>query len=178
MTDSMRAFTDFEHRQFVTRTGVRLTLKPLPKLVLDRLYSDQHGKPKVPIVEVTVGGKFKTMQENPDDPDYLEQLAKWEQDKSRRILYYGMTNGIEEDPPQEFVDEYRVYFPGETLAGLKYIWIVSMLGAEGEDVELLSEAIVSQTVATEKGIKSAEDSFQSDGTGTSDQPVPVVEATD
>lgn len=172
------AFVDYENHQFVTRDGIRLSLQPISKMVLERLYADQNGKPKPPIVEVTIGGQFVRKEPNPDDPDYKLALKKWQDAKNFRLLKFGIVHGVKDCPPVEFVQEYDEYFPGETEPNMKYLWIVSMMGPDGEDAKMLADAIVGQTVITETGVKEAENSFPGDGTGDASEPIPAVEATD
>lgn len=177
MTDhgEVSAFVDYEQHQFVTRDGTRLTLQPIPKMILERLYSDQNGKPKPPVVEVVIGGQFARKETNPDDPAYKQALEEWRAQKSMRILKYGLVHGVVENPPTTFIQEYIEYFPDESEAGMKYLWILSLLGSEGEDIRLISEAVVGQTAPTDKGIEIATDSFPRDGAEHPGDGLPAVE---
>lgn len=172
------AFVDYEKRQFVTRDGVALDMQPVSKMIIERMYSDQSKKPKPPVVEVVLGGTYTSKQTNPDDPDYQKALANWQSEKNMRVLKYGLVHGIKNSPPAPFIEEYAEYFPDATEPDMKYLWVVSMLGPDGEDIPLITEAITGQTMPTEKGIEDSVDSFPSNGQERTVDIVPVVEATD
>lgn len=155
------AYLDAERGVFVTSTGSELTLRPIPSLILERLYNATAGKPekpKVPMVEVTIGKSHKTKEENPNDPDYkaaLEQYEKdlnaWEQAKGTRIMMYLLTAGVAGTPPEEFVTDHRFFFPDATTSEMKYIWVASQI--PDDDLEALNLAITGQTKPTAKGLE-------------------------
>lgn len=169
---------DYEHHQFIARDGTVLTMKPIPKLLLERLYNSQEGKPKVPVVEVMIAGQFPRKESNPEDPDYKQALEEWQTAKNLRIVRFVIINGIVDPAPDCFVRENSEFFPDETEGGMKYLWIVSLLGSEGEDLQLLSEALMSQTAVTEKGVELASNSFPGDGGGNPVATVPDAESAD
>lgn len=178
MTDhgEVSASVDYANRQYITKEGIRLTLKPLSRLVLERLYNNTDGKPKIPIIEVTIGGQFKRMEQNPEDPDYKTALDEWQSERNIGLARYLFVHGIVEDPPETFTNEYRSYSPNMGDYDIKYLWIVSLLGATDEEqmtgMKDLSEALTGQTMPTEKGMREAEESFRSNGGGTSGDAVP------
>jgi hypothetical protein len=173
---------DFENHQLVCADGTRLTLLPIPKLVLERLYNDTAGKPKIPIVEVTIGGQYKRNEPNPEDPAYKQALDEWQSAKNIGLARYLVIHGVAESAPDDFADEYRSYSPGMSDFDLKYLWVLTRFGPDDatqtEGVKVLSEAITGQTVPTAEGLEKAEANFPRDGSGQSDHAVPVGEAAD
>lgn len=168
---------DYENHQLVCGDGTRLTLLPIAKLILERLYNDQSGKPKVPIIEVTIAGQYKKNESNPEDPDYKKALDQWQSEKNIGLARYLVTHGIAESAPEEFADEYRSYAPGMADHDLKYLWVLTKFGpddaSQTEGVKVLSEAITGQTVPTKEGIAKAEATFPGNGSGQSDHAIPV-----
>lgn len=170
-------YIDYEHRQYVSPVSeVRLTLKPLSKLVLERLYNNQDGKPKVPIIEVEIGGKFKAKEANPEDPEYKDALAKWQSDKNLGLARYLILNGIFEDVPDDFAEEYREYAPAINGRDLKYLWVLSVLGEtddqQTEGLKVLTEGLFGMVAPTEQGMREAEETFRSNGREHSSDPIP------
>lgn len=169
-------YIDYEHRQYVSYTGVRLTLKPLSKLVLERLYNNETGKPKVPIIEVEIGGRFKSKEENPEDPAYKEAVDKWQAEKNIGLTRYIMLNGIAESVPDEAAAEFREYAPSMNERDLKYLWVLSLLGETDEmqtaGLRVLTEGLFGMVAPTEQGMRDAEAAFQGNGREHSPEPVP------
>jgi hypothetical protein len=167
MTDmgNVSPSVDYANRKFIARDGTELTLRPLPKLILERLYNNTDGKPKPPIIEVEIAGQFKRMESNPNDPAFLARLQEWESAKNLRLLKFVAVEGVVELPPADFIRHYSEYFPEETEQGMKYLWVVGLLGADGEDIPLFMEALTSQTAVTEKGLETASETFPGDGRG-------------
>lgn len=173
---------DYENHQLVCADGTRLTLLPIAKLILERLYNDTSGKPKVPIIEVTIAGQYKRNEANPEDPDYKQALEKWQSEKNIGLARYLVIHGIAESAPDEFIEEYRSYSPGMADHDLKYLWVLTKFGPDDatqtQGVKVLSEAITGQTVPTAEGLAKAEATFPSNGSGQSDHAVPVGATTD
>lgn len=165
---SVRPCVDYERRVFIARDGTEVRLKPISRLVLERLYNDQSGKPKVPKVPVNIAGQQR-MQENPDDPDYLSAVQRWEGERNLRITRYFLIYGVADDAPDDFVQEYREFFPDASANELRYLWLVGLLGEDNpEDWELITAAITGQTAPTEKGVAQSTDSFRGTGERTAD----------
>lgn len=175
----VRPRVDFERRIFVARDGTEVRLKPISRLILERLFNDASGKPTVPKVEVEIAGQHKRHEDNPEDPDYKKALANWEGQRNLRLTRYFLTHGVADNAPEEFVEEYREFFPDANDNEMRYLWMVDLLGEEHqEDWELITQAITGQTAPTAKGIEQAEAAFPGDGQRDTDQPVPAVESAD
>src|SRR5690606_18370541 len=73
-------------REYTTRSGVTLILRPVPWLAFQRLEIEWEKKrPRVPVVQVEIGdGQFRE-EENPDSPEYQEALAQWENQKGTAV---------------------------------------------------------------------------------------------
>ena len=176
---TVRPYVDFERRIFVARDGTEVRLKPISRLILERLYNDTNGKPSVPKVEVEIAGSHKRQEDNPEDPDYKVALANWESARNLRITRYFLTHGVADNAPDSFVQEYREFFPNADDQEMRYLWMVEMLGEENqEDWQLITQAITGQTAPTAKGIEQAEAAFPGNGQRDTDQPVSAVEPAD
>jgi len=175
----VRPCVDYERRIFVARDGTEVRLKPISRLILERLYNHTDGKPPVPKVEVEIAGHHTRMEENPEDPAYKEALENWEGERNLRITRYFLTHGVADNAPDSFVEEYREFFPNANDNEMRYLWMVQLLGEEErEDWKLITQAITGQTAPTAKGIEQAEAAFPGDSQRDSDQPVSAVEPAD
>ena len=154
---------DFERRTFTTRNGTELQLRPISSLILERLSSDKSGKPKVPRVEVTIGGSHTRLEDNPNDPEYVRALAEWNKESSMRLVKYVFVHGVANSPPDAFVEEHVEYFPDASERDIKYLWIGSLVDEYAEDIKLLVQTITGQTSITEEGLEQAIASFPRDG---------------
>jgi len=160
-------------REYTTRSGVTLILRPVPWLAFQRLEIEWEKKrPRVPVVQVEIGdGQFRE-EENPDSPEYQEALTQWENQKGTAVSEYFFIAGIANKPDEEFLELHREVFPEATDNQLKAMWVSSVV--EPDEAGDLIDSIMSQTMATEKGIAEAKASFP----GANDQrdasePVPV-----
>ncbi len=140
--------------------GDKLTLRTVNPLIVERLMNDQHGKPQVPEVEVKLAGGRRSVESNPNDPVYIEDLAAWNRERQMRMLTGLVTLGIEEVTPKAFADDILDLFPHFGEKDLKYLWIGEMLTDESQLGDLI-EVIVGQTLATEGDIADSMDSFRS-----------------
>ncbi len=156
---SGKAYFDRERRVFVTRAGETWDLRAIAPLLIERIYNESADKPKPPLVEVTIGGKHKTMQPDPNDAYYKQSLAEWEATRQFRIMYYLFTMGVNVDVPEYFTRAQREYFPDANETYMKYLYIASQL-ADGDDVGALSEAISGQTMPTQEGLREAASNFR------------------
>lgn len=153
---------DVENAIFTASSGKTFQLRRpngITSLVLERV--KQQGKPRVPMVEVTIGGKYKQLEANPNDAGYKALLEEWEAESGLRTMRYIFVTGIEEDVPPEFAQEKGEFFPDATGTDFKYLWIVSHLS--DEDTEGLTEAILSMSIPTARGLKDAANSFRHNG---------------
>jgi hypothetical protein len=175
----VRPCVDYERRIFVARDGTEVRLKPISRLILERLYNDVSGKPSVPKVEVEIAGTHKRLEDNPENPAYKTALANWEGARNLRITRYFLTHGVADNAPDTFVKEYREFFPNADDNEMRYLWMVDLLGEENqEDWQLITQAITGQTAPTAKGIEQAEAAFPGNGQRDTDQPIPAVESAD
>lgn len=143
---------------FLTSKGGRIALsdRQVSALIIQRI--QQQGKPKIPLVEVTLMGKHKQMEAHPHDEGYLAQLAEWEEESNASLLRYLFNVGVKGQPPQEFLDEYRYYVPDASPQELKYLWVSSQL--PDDDIGAFTEALIGQSEPTQKGLDEAADSFR------------------
>lgn len=136
---------------FITSKGdeLELTGKQVNKLILERIINE--GKPRIPMIEVTLLGKHKQLEPNANDPGYLALLEEWQSEQQIRVLRYLFVVGVKGQPPPDFVDEQRPFFASFSDVDAKYLWVSSML-PEG-DIEAFTEALMGQTQPTAKGVE-------------------------
>ena len=92
-------------------------------------------------------------------------------------MKYLFIHGVENDPPKDFVEDHREYFPEANLRDMKYLWIGSLVDQDPEDISMLSEAITGQLGITEAGLEKATASFPDDGERDGHPDVPAGETT-
>lgn len=138
---------------FITSRGdeVHLTGKRINSLVLERISND--GKPRIPMVEVTLVGKHKQLEAHPHDEGYLALLAEWEEGRRVLVLRYLFLMGVKDEPDQEFIDDQRQFFPNASAADMKYLYIASLI--PDDDIDTFMEAVMGQTMATQKGLETS-----------------------
>lgn len=143
---------------FITSWGTEIQLadRPVSALIVERLQSE--GKPKIPMIEVTLMGKHKQLEPHPNHPGYLARLEEWQADAQMALVRYLFTVGTKGAPPQEFIDEQVSFFPNATAQEMKYLWVVSRL--PNDDMSALTEAILGQSIPTPKGLEEVADSFR------------------
>jgi hypothetical protein len=163
-----KGYLDAERGMYVTRSGIELALVKVPYLVLERLLNDKSGRPKPPIVEVTIAGKYKNREANPNDPDYKQALGEWESEYQFRLFRYLFSKGVQCDVPSEFVKEHLEFFPGSSEAFLQYLFVCTLLEDDPDEIAALSDAIMGQTMPTQSGLEVSADQFQRDGKRLSD----------
>jgi hypothetical protein len=177
----------FDRGIFVTRSGATLTLKKTNPLLIERLANSITGKPEAPLIEVNAPGgrkrketarrldlsKLTSEQLEKADPvevDYNRAVDTWEREKNLRLLVYLFSQGIVEDPPEEFVEQTREFLPGESESTYKYLWVASLLegDAQGEEATALVTATMGLVYPTEGGLAQTADSFPGDGQRVAD----------
>jgi hypothetical protein len=158
---SSGAHLDAERGVFVTSKGTEIALsgQTITSLMLERITNA--GRPKIPMVEVTLLGKHKQMQANAHDPDYLALKEEWESEQRINILRYVFVVGAKGKPEPEFVEMQLQFFPTATDLDLKYLWVSSRL--PDEDIDLFTEAVMGRTLTTAKGLEEAANSFPGSG---------------
>lgn len=150
---------DAARKMFITSRGneIELSGKRISSLMLERLANK--GKPQIPMKEVVLLGKHKQLEANSNDPGYLALLEEWNAEGKIESLVYIFSIGVKGQPPPEFIDEQREFFPEANATMMKYLWICSQL--PDEDIGALSEVILGQSLPTEKGLAQSADSFLS-----------------
>jgi hypothetical protein len=150
------AHVDAERGVFITSYGdeLELTGQRISALMLERLTNE--GKPKIPMIEVTILGKHKQMQANPNDPGYLALVREWEADQSIRVMRYMFCLGVKVEKDEKydaFVELHRQFMPDATDLDLKYLWVSSIV--PNKDVDKFTDALLGQWGVTTKGIDEA-----------------------
>ena len=160
-TDLPLPRVDAKRGVFITSRGdeIELSDKPVSALIVDRL--QQEGKPKIPMVEVTLLGKHKQLEPHVGHEGYQARLAEWQAESQMAVLRYLFTVGTKGTPPQEFIEEQAPYFPYATAAEWKYLWICARL--PDDDMADFTEAVMGRALPTAKGMEESADSFRSQG---------------
>lgn len=161
--EPIKGYLDTERGVFITRSGVELKLVKVPYLVLERLLNDKTGKPKPPIVEVTIAGKYKNREANPNDPDYKQALAEWDSEYQFRLFRYLFSQGVHCDVPTEFKHEHLEFFPGASDSFMQYLFICTLLEDDADEIAALSDAIMGQTMPTASGLEASAERFPGAG---------------
>ena len=136
---------------FITSRGdeIELSNKLISNFIIERIRNG--GKPKIPMVEVTLMGKHKQLEPHPDDPGYQALLAEWNEESGQKLMRYICVVGAKGQAPQDFIDEHREYFPDAKDNDWKYLWVISRL--PDDDVSEFTEAVLGRTVPTAKGLE-------------------------
>lgn len=155
-------YLDPAKREFHCSNGTvwKLSSRTFNPLIVMQIQSN--GRPEVPKVEVTLLGKHKQLQDNPNDPAYKTALEQWHIQANTRVMQYIFGTGINSgEIPDEFVEEYLEYVPNAKNAEIKYAYITSMTPTD--DIGALMDAIMGETEPTEKGMQQVAQSFPGDG---------------
>lgn len=136
---------------FITSRGeeVELSGKPVSALMLERLANE--GKPKIPMVEVTLMGKHKQLEAHPNDPSYQALLEEWSMESKMKTMRYLFIMGVKGQPPEDFIAEQREFFPNATANDFKYLWVASLI--PDEDIDVFMEAVIGRSIPTAKGLE-------------------------
>lgn len=150
---------DVQRGVFITSRGteIELSSQPVSALIVERLQAE--GKPKIPMIEVTLLGKHKQLEPFPQHEGYQTLLKEWEAEGQLKLMRYLFIVGTKGAPPQTFVDEQASFFPNATEQDMKYLWVASRL--PDEDMGDFVEAVMGRTLPTAKGMEQAADSFRS-----------------
>lgn len=158
---------DTEKRVYTFEDGTSVELVDIPPMMIVQVMQSEAGKPPVPVVEVVMRG-HKRRETNPNDPDYLAALARWEEAKNNRMIRLVILRGVDNDPPDEFIEAYQsVLDPAAGPDDFKSLWITSLMPTADSVTDFMN-AVMGQTVATEAGVAEAMDSFRADGAGPAD----------
>jgi hypothetical protein len=152
---------DVMKRTFTTQNGVVFHLNPVSAFVLQYLGADESDRPQPPLIEVQYGNGAKGKERDVNDPAYQKELAAFEGKRQMRTMEYALNEGITENPPDEWVEHQRVYLPKASKETLKYLWIMGHF--QPDEVPVLTEAILSMTQATPKGLEQSAARFRREG---------------
>lgn len=162
-------------RKITATDGTVLDTKKVSPVAI-QLMQRRHlaKKPRMPMIEVLVPGTVdKTrMEANPNDPAYIDALAEWESNGQIEVMQYVFVGGVIQNPPAEFVEETREFFPEADDKDMKFMWVSSLFPSDTE-TERLVAFILGQNIATEGGIAQAEERFPSGGEPAPDPSVAV-----
>lgn len=157
---------DYENRTFTCgESGVVFHLRKVSGMAMTKLLADvERRRPKVPMIEVELGGSGQThLEQNPYDPDYVKATDEYEIDQGQVLLQYQFVMGISDDPPEDVKARLLNLWPSWSQADIKYMWISESLGDEGDDVTGLIVAIMSQSMVTAEGLAQSEAAFRNNG---------------
>lgn len=154
-------------------TGDEIEIKPVNALAIQHLSTVKGGMPKRPLpprVQVGTKKNGKPRYElNPDDPDYKQalidhqtQVKNWENEKNLKLVQYILDRGVATEPPIEYLNDNQAYLSDMTDGEIKYFWLIDSLSDE-QELQDLTEFIMSQTVPTEEGVEEAMSTFHADG---------------
>lgn len=146
---------------FITTRGTEIELAdhPVSALIVQRIQQD--GKPKIPMIEVTLLGKHKQLEPHPAHEGYQARLKEWEEESQITLLRYLFVVGTKGNPPQEFISQQIEFFPNASDSELKYLWVASRL--PDEDMGAFTEAVMGRSLPTAKGLDESAESFRSEG---------------
>jgi hypothetical protein len=130
---------------------IELSDKPVSSLIVERL--QQEGKPKIPMIEVTLLGKHKQLEPHVGHAGYQAMLAEWQSESQMRVMRYLFIVGTKGTPPQAFVEEQMTFFPNASDLEYKYLWIASRL--PDDDMGAFTEAVLGRAIPTAKGMETA-----------------------
>ena len=144
--------------------GTSVELKPIPPLLINMVNSSTKGKPRPPKIEVEYANGRKVLEDNPNDPTYLEQLDQWNQDKQLRLLKLIYVQGVAGSfydlagvDDMMIVEHLTVEnFDNPTDEDYKYVYIAGKL-LSSDHIEAFQNAVLQLTVPTQDAI---EDSFR------------------
>lgn len=134
---------------------IELSDRPVSSLIVERLQAE--GKPKIPMIEVTILGR-KQAEPHPNHEGYKALLIEWEVESQLKLLRYLFTVGTKGQPPQAFVDEQLPFFPNATEQEMKYLWVASRL--PDDDLGAFTEAVMGRSLPTPAGQQESADSFR------------------
>lgn len=145
-----KCYVDPVRGVFVTSRGDEITLsdKPVSALVVERIQAE--GKPKIPMIEVSILGR-KQSEPHVGHEGYQARLKEWESESQIALMRYLFIIGTKGQPPQDFVDEQRPFFPNATDGEMKYLWVASRL--PDEDMAEFTEAVMGRTLPTTKAVE-------------------------
>lgn len=148
-------------------TGVVLKVKPFPRLFIFAVTA-RIKKPKVPVVFIESKGRE---EENPDDPDYQEELKDWIVDVAnagndvafvRGSEIESIPEGIPGPNDEEWINEMEVFgLPMIENPVARYLaWIKAIAAPLDSDITLLLGEIGRLTGVSEEDVEDAVEQFR------------------
>ena len=159
------------------KTGVTVTLKAVPPILLrDSIASLKEPKP--PMVDIESKGR---KEENPNDPDYLEALATYQEKRdsmaTNGLLAFGIDKidvpeGMQTIEDDEWIIEIESFTEiqinrigkARKVAWLKYVGLT-----DGSDYEKIIKAITRLSGVSEEDVQDEMSSFRGPESGTADR---------
>ena len=163
---------------FTTDEGVKIALKPISKIHLQRWnieFEKAYPPPVPPVIEVEVGvgnKKEKMYQVNANDPYYLQLVDQHSTLRGFEMQMFLIRLGtITQAPPS-----YATMFACETDEERRIDYIASLILTD-KDIEYFIQAVASQTELTYEALNASAARFPSNGAGPERLPVPVLAET-
>jgi hypothetical protein len=154
-----------EDNTITLSTGVVLRGKQVPPLVLVRIMAS-YPRPKVPTWDDPTMGR---MMENPNDPDYIDQVKAWRTELANSTLNALIILGTElvKKPAKfpgpesnEWLDEYKLLGVPMDPTNVKWrylTWITMKAAPEANDLNLIKEVVGRLSGVPEAKVEAAED---------------------
>ena len=160
MATKKRGKKTAKQRTYTTESGVVLKLRPIPQLLLARVFNNPRDPvPQAPQkrIEEAIGEQYFSDYE---DPDYVKDLEAWEQRQQATLMNLCTSYGVasypgDDDPTLQIL---KSTFPRESREELKALWVAAHIG--DDELEQFIEAVISQTIPTEAGLAEARERFR------------------
>lgn len=150
--------------------GVKVRVKPLPDLLLRKLYT-QYEAPEPPEVEVTSGGKTWT-EPNPDDPAYQDAMRRYTMNIANGVVNLHLLKGFDIIETPDDIPEYEeddtwedelaaigIDIPDNPLQK-RLAWIEYRIVASNSDMDKIQEASQKLSGVTEEDVAAAQEQFR------------------
>ena len=130
-------------------TGVKLSLKRVNSYAYIE-FQRKHKKPKPPVVFLEEHGRE---QENPDNPDYIEQLEQWNTERMMGIIDITLILGTEcthvpagipKMDSDSWLESLAVAFGGDIVFKNnkeRYLWWLKYIASTDEDIAKIATKV-------------------------------------
>ena len=165
-------------RFFVTDGGVKIALKPISKVHIQRWqieFDKAYPPPAPPVIEVEVGigsKKEKMYQVNSNDPYYLKIVDDHNGLRGYEMQVFLIRFGTTTKTP----DSYATMFECKNEDERRVDYVSSLILTDN-DVSYFIQAVLSQTELTHEALSSSAARFPSNGAGPERLSVPGLEQT-
>jgi len=151
--------------EIILSTGVVLRAVKVNPVMLIRVMT-RYPRPKPPLVIMKeMGGRE---MENPDDPDYIEQVKAWENESNTMVLnalillgteFVSAPKGVEGPNGDKWINKYKLLDmpvrPDDK--DWRYLnWVALVAATDESDMVLIQEVVGRLTGIVEADVKSAE----------------------